>query len=118
MLTYTGTGGFQNSVAVPAARAFHRGIGSRSFYSSVTIDQPAKATSPLRLGAWEAGFHNFRDADAWLRNTFDGDRVEYAEAHQEYQDATVVRAVVFVDSRYFVMADRVQTHLTAPRVAP
>ena len=64
--SYTGTGGYQNSVAVPAARAFHRGIGSRSFYTSVTIDQPAKATAPLRLGTWEAGFDNFRDADVLM----------------------------------------------------
>jgi hypothetical protein len=59
---------------------------------------------------------NFRDADAWLRNTFDGDRVEYAEAHQEYQDATVVRSVVFVDGRYFVLGDRVETAVAEPRV--
>jgi anaerobic selenocysteine-containing dehydrogenase len=61
--SYTGTGGYQNSVAVPVARAFHTGIGSPSFYTSVTIDQPAKTTAPMRLGAWEAGYHNFRDAD-------------------------------------------------------
>jgi anaerobic selenocysteine-containing dehydrogenase len=64
--SYTGTGGYQNSVAVPAARAFHQGLDSPSFYTSVTIDQPAKTTAPLRLGAWEAGFQNFRDADVLL----------------------------------------------------
>ena len=61
--SYTGTGGYQNSVAVPAARAWHQGLGSPSFYTSVTIDQPAKTTAPARLGAWEAGYQNFRDAD-------------------------------------------------------
>lgn len=61
--SYTGTGGYQNSLAVPVARAFHQAIGSPSFYTSVTIDQPAKATAPLRIGVWEAGYHNFRDAD-------------------------------------------------------
>ncbi len=64
--SYTGTGGYQNSVAVPTARAFHKAIKSRSFYTSVTIDQPAKVTAPLRLGMWEAGFDNFRDADVML----------------------------------------------------
>jgi anaerobic selenocysteine-containing dehydrogenase len=64
--SYTGTGGYQNSVAVPAARAFHQGLGSPSFYTSVTIDQPAKALAPLRLGAWEAGFHNFTDSDVHM----------------------------------------------------
>jgi anaerobic selenocysteine-containing dehydrogenase len=64
--SYTGTGGYQNSVAVPAARAFHQGLDSPSFYTSVTIDQPAKTTAPFRVGIWEAGYHNFSDADVSL----------------------------------------------------
>ena len=64
--SYTGTGGYQNSVAVPAARAFHDGIKSSSFYTSVTIDQPAKSVAPFRTGIWEAGYHNFRDADVLI----------------------------------------------------
>jgi anaerobic selenocysteine-containing dehydrogenase len=64
--SYTGTGGYQNSTAVPAARAFHDGIGSPSFYTSLTIDQPAKATAPFRVGIWEAGYHGFDDADVSL----------------------------------------------------
>jgi anaerobic selenocysteine-containing dehydrogenase len=61
--SYTGTGGYQNSLAVPVARSFHQGIDSPSFYTSVTIDQPAKTTAPFRVGIWEAGYHNFSDAD-------------------------------------------------------
>lgn len=61
--SYTGTGGYQSACGVPTARAFHQGLGSPSFYTSVTIDQPAKTTAPFRLGIWEAGYHNFRDAD-------------------------------------------------------
>ena len=64
--SYTGTGGYQNSVAVPAARAFQQGIGSTSFYTSVTIDQPAKTTAPFRSGFWEAGYHDFSNADVLL----------------------------------------------------
>ena len=64
--SYTGTGGYQNSVAVPAARAFHQGLDSVSFYTSVTIDQPAKGLAGLRLGAWEAGYHNFTDSDVHM----------------------------------------------------
>ena len=64
--SYTGTGGYQNSVAVPTARAWHQGFGSTSFYTSVTIDQPAKTTAPARLGTWEAGYHNFSDADVLI----------------------------------------------------
>lgn len=64
--SYTGTGGYQNSLAVPAARSFHQGLESPSFYTSVTIDQPAKTTAPFRVGIWEAGYHNFNDADVLL----------------------------------------------------
>jgi anaerobic selenocysteine-containing dehydrogenase len=64
--SYTGTGGYQNSVAVPAARAFHQGLGSPSFYTSVTIDQPAKGTAPFRAGIWEAGYHDFSNADVLM----------------------------------------------------
>ncbi len=64
--SYTGTGGYQNSVAVPVARAWHQGFGSTSFYTSVTIDQPAKTTAPFRTGVWEAGYHGFADADVLM----------------------------------------------------
>ncbi|MGB8862009.1 MAG: molybdopterin-dependent oxidoreductase [Ilumatobacteraceae bacterium] len=64
--SYTGTGGYQNSVAVPSARAFHDGLGSSSFYTSVTIDQPAKGLAGFRLGGWEAGYHSFTDADVHM----------------------------------------------------
>lgn len=64
--SYTGTGGYQNSVAVPVARDWHTAIGSVSHYTSVTIDQPAKTTSPPRVGLWEAGIQGFRDADVLL----------------------------------------------------
>lgn len=64
--TYTGTGAFQNAISMPSAQAFHAAIGSPSFYTSVTIDQPAHMTSRLRMGQWEAGWHNFRDADVLM----------------------------------------------------
>jgi len=64
--SYTGTGAFQNAISMPAAVAFHQGIGSPSFYTSITIDQPAHLTARLRMGAWEAGWQNFRDADVLL----------------------------------------------------
>jgi anaerobic selenocysteine-containing dehydrogenase len=64
--SYTGTGAFQNAISMPAAVAFHQGIGSPSFYTSITIDQPAHLTARLRMGSWEAGWQNFRDADVLL----------------------------------------------------
>lgn len=64
--TYIGTGAFQNALSAPVALAFHQAIGSPSFYTSVTIDQPAHVTARLRLGSWEAGWQNFSDADVSL----------------------------------------------------
>lgn len=64
--SYIGTGAFQNSTSAPVVAAFHQAIGSPSFYTSVTIDQPAHVTSRLRMGVWDAGWHNFRDADVSL----------------------------------------------------
>ena len=64
--TYIGTGAYQNSIGVPVASAWHRGFDSPSFYTSLTIDQPAHRSSLLRLGSWEAGWQNFTDADVLL----------------------------------------------------
>ncbi len=61
--SYTGTGAYQNSVGQATAAAWHEGLGSPSIYTSLTIDQPAHRSSLARLGAWEAGWHNFTDAD-------------------------------------------------------
>jgi anaerobic selenocysteine-containing dehydrogenase len=64
--SYTGTGGYQNAPSHPTAAAFHRAIGSISYYTSVTIDQPMKATAPMRMGMWEGGPQNFSSADVML----------------------------------------------------
>lgn len=64
--SYTGTGAFQNSTSAAVAQAWHAGFGSPSFYTSVTIDQPAHRAAALRLGVWEAGWQNFTDADVSL----------------------------------------------------
>ena len=64
--TYTGTGGYQNAPSHPVAMAFHKAIGSISYYTSVTIDQPMKATAVMRMGIWEAGPQNFSEADVLL----------------------------------------------------
>ena len=64
--TYTGTGGYQNAPSDPVARAFHKAIGSISYYTSVTIDQPMKRTAAMRAGVWEAGPQNFTQIDVLL----------------------------------------------------
>jgi len=64
--SYCGTATFQNAAAHPVARAFHQAIVSPSFYTSITIDQPAKMVTPLRLGAWMAGPQPWSSADVSL----------------------------------------------------
>ena len=64
--SYCGTYAFQESAALAVSRAFHAGIGSDSYYTSVTIDQPGKAISMSRHGVWSGGGHSFVGADVAL----------------------------------------------------
>lgn len=61
--TYCGTYGFMNSAALPVALGFHQGLGSPSFYTSITIDQPAKVYLGSRVGTWLGGPQPFSRAD-------------------------------------------------------
>lgn len=64
--TYNGTYAFQNSAQLAYSRAWHDALGSPSYYTSVTIDQPAKVFVGSRHGYWGAGGHFFCDADVAL----------------------------------------------------
>ncbi len=64
--SYLGTHSFQNSAQLAVARGWHTGIESPSFYTSVTIDQPAKFVAMARHGLWSAGGHSFESADTIL----------------------------------------------------
>ena len=64
--TYNGTYAFQNSAQLAYSRAWHDAIGSPSYYTSVTIDQPAKVFVGTRHGYWGAGSHFFEDSDVSL----------------------------------------------------
>jgi anaerobic selenocysteine-containing dehydrogenase len=65
--SYNGTYSYQNSAAHDVARAFHAAIGSPSYYTSVTIDQPAKvAIGPTRMGWWNGGSHMWNDSNVAL----------------------------------------------------
>ncbi|MGH0029214.1 MAG: molybdopterin-containing oxidoreductase family protein [Myxococcota bacterium] len=61
--SYCGTHAFQNAAALAVSKAWHQGVGSESFYSSVTIDQPGKFIAMSRAGIWSAGSHGFEGAD-------------------------------------------------------
>ena len=64
--TYCGTATFMNAAAHPVVQAFHKAIGSPSYYTSITIDQPGKMVTALRLGTWNAGHQAFSTADVSL----------------------------------------------------
>ncbi len=64
--TYNGTYAFQNSAALAYSRAWHDALGSPSYYTSVTIDQPAKVFVGTRHGYWGASTHYFEDSDVTM----------------------------------------------------
>jgi anaerobic selenocysteine-containing dehydrogenase len=63
---YSGTYAFQNSAAMFTAHGFAKGIGTRNYFTSVTLDQPAKVYTTLRMGHWGGGPNPFSTADALL----------------------------------------------------
>ena len=60
---YCGTGAYQCATGLNVAKAFMKGLGSPSFYSSVTIDQPAKVVISTQIGMWQGGVQSFESAD-------------------------------------------------------
>ncbi|MFV8783146.1 molybdopterin-containing oxidoreductase family protein [Microbulbifer sp. SA54] len=65
--SYNGTVSFQNSATHPVAKAWHTALGSPSYYTSITIDQPAKVgIGQARMGFWAAGNHTWQDSNVAL----------------------------------------------------
>ncbi len=60
---YCGTGAYQCATGLSVAKAWMKGLGSPSFYSSVTIDQPAKVVVSTQIGMWQGGVQSFASAD-------------------------------------------------------
>lgn len=60
---FMGSGGYQNSAAWAATHALAQAIGTRNFYTSVTLDQPAKVFTTARYGKWMGGANLFSEAD-------------------------------------------------------
>ncbi|NQZ45936.1 MAG: molybdopterin-dependent oxidoreductase [Erythrobacter sp.] len=60
---FMGSGGFQNSSAMAASLSFAQALGTRNFYTSVTLDQPAKVFTTARYGKWMAGPNTFSESD-------------------------------------------------------
>ena len=60
---FMGSGGYQNSAAWAASYSLAQAIGTRNFYTSVTLDQPAKVFTTQRYGKWMGGTNTFSEAD-------------------------------------------------------
>ncbi len=60
---YCGTNAFQNSAVLGTSYALAQAIGSRNYYTSVTVDQPAKVFTTARYGQWMGGPNNFEESD-------------------------------------------------------
>ncbi len=60
---FMGSGGYQNSSAWAASYSLAQAIGTKHFFTSVTLDQPAKVFTTARYGRWEGGVNSFADAD-------------------------------------------------------
>ena len=63
---YTGTQAAMASLTLPFTLGFWKAIGSRSKFSSMTVDQAAKWVADGRLGRWAAGGQRFDEADVWM----------------------------------------------------
>jgi anaerobic selenocysteine-containing dehydrogenase len=64
--TYLGSYGYYNTVTPAISKAWHKSIGSSSYYTSVTIDQSAKFVARSRFGSWGGGSHGFTGADVCM----------------------------------------------------
>lgn len=63
---FRGTAGFHNSTAFGIHGSFLAALGSRSLFTTLTIDQSAKAISACRIGSWHAGRDHVDASDVAL----------------------------------------------------
>ena len=63
---YGGTAAYQNATGLSVARAWTAALGSPSFYSSLSIDQPNKLIAPQMHGGYMGGNQSFASSDVWM----------------------------------------------------
>ncbi len=63
---YVGTFGYNNLASHAFANAFLEAIGSRMYFTSVTIDQPGKGVARAEHGAWLAGPYRVDEWDGLM----------------------------------------------------
>lgn len=119
--SYNGTYSFQNSAAHAVARAWHQAIDSPSYYTSVSIDQPAKvAIGPARMGWWNGGSHMWSDSDVSMiigNNTLvshfsiPGGIPSFSPANALREGKKRGLKVIVIDPRESEVASRADLHL-------
>lgn len=63
---FAGNAGGMAAAARPMQSGFLAALGSRSWFTATTIDQPNKLLSAERLGSWAAGLHGIDGSDVAL----------------------------------------------------
>lgn len=66
LAAFCGNGALLNALALPMISDFLRAMGSRNYFSTMTIDQSSKLVAFGRLGGWAAGLPNFETSDVAL----------------------------------------------------
>ncbi|WP_198351127.1 molybdopterin-containing oxidoreductase family protein [Flavisphingomonas formosensis] len=66
LAVFCGNGGMFNALAYGIHPDFLRAMGSRNYFSTLTIDQSSKAVAQGRLGSWKAGLPDFQTSDVSL----------------------------------------------------
>lgn len=119
--SYNGTVSFQNSATHPVAKAWHTALESPSYYTSITIDQPAKVgIGQARMGFWLGGSHTWRDSNVALiigNNTLvshfsiPGGIPSFSPANALREGKKRGLKIIVVDPRRSEVASRADLHL-------
>ena len=88
-----------------------------SLNNAVTANAPSHNVLLIDgQGAPNKGILNsWGDQDAFLKNFVSNERLQWAEAWQDYESTQIQRGVAFVRERYFVVADRLDTEIEESR---
>jgi len=117
--TYNGTYAFLYAGLLIAARAWHKGLGSPSMYTSASIDQPGKAVAAMRHGVWSGGDHSFASSDIHMMvgcnpvvSMFAGTRFPAYNPWKRLYDAKKRgMKLIVIDPRKSEVAKRADIHL-------
>ncbi len=117
--TYNGTYAFLYGGLLTVARAWHKGLGSPSMYTSASIDQPGKGVAAMRHGVWGGGDERLEQADVLvmvgtnpLASMFGGPRFSPNNPWKRLHDAKKRgMKLIVIDPRRTEAAKRADIHL-------